>query len=104
MSEHEDCLRLMGDEVLHQEVEAIFEWFRHWHCAWNATAENGGCDDLGGREYARLTAEARIAGVPANQSVMRGWIRLMANLPVPETITQESLARRAIKRGGENAD
>jgi hypothetical protein len=94
MQHYDDGSPVPEDTAERVALAEVRDWFRQWHYAWEAMAEQGSCDGLGSHEYCRLTAQARYERVPANQTAMRKWIRERTNVPPPSSMTAESLAKR----------
>jgi len=81
--------------------EGQADWYDAWLEAWYALDAQGVTSALGGRQYMRLTARALAARVEPCQAAMRAWILAELGAQPGETVTEESLARRA-KRRAEN--
>jgi hypothetical protein len=96
------------DQVEDRILQEYTSWYEAWWQAWEWCETQGYCDGIGGHEFARVTAEARVRGVAYDQTSMRLFIRARATWPATPSITEESLARRKRrakeKTGGEHAD
>ena len=102
MSEEELSSRVRCDFDAQADPELTASWYEAWYQAWEWVEAQGGCDTFGSREFARLTARARVLGLGIGQTEMRCWIRQQANLPPVTSVTERSLAwrqARARKRG-----
>ena len=80
---------------LRRVLDETYDWFSAWWTAWDMLAELGQCDSIGGAEYRRVTAEARLVGVGNSQVEMRRFIRERVNLGPVQSETERSLLRRA---------
>lgn len=89
---------LTNQERVEQHAADLLAWFDSWHAAWLWCMNQGMADEIFGAEYRRTTGEALQDDVPNCQTSMRQYIRLAANAPSTESITQASLKRREIRR------
>jgi hypothetical protein len=76
----------------------LLDWFEAFNQAWIWCEDQGMSDGLFGAEYRRVAGQALVDEIPNSQAALRGYIGLLANMGPIDSVTQQSLRAREIKR------
>jgi hypothetical protein len=98
MSDDRQPIKPAADEIEQRMVDEVWQWYQQWDMAWDALHAQGVVRDDSSHQHAVLTAAARNANLPGNQSDMRRFIMQSLDAVRAGCLTAESLALRERKR------